>query len=51
MFMSLIHTCNLSGINPFKYLTALQKYFARAAKQPESWMPWNYEKSIQATPP
>lgn len=46
IFMSLIHTCSLSGIDPFKYLTALQKYFEKVAKQPENWMPWNYEKSL-----
>jgi len=26
MFMSLIHTCNLNGVNAFDYLTQLQKY-------------------------
>lgn len=48
LFMSLIHTCSLSGVNPFKYLTALQKHFTRVAKHPEKWLPWNYEESLQA---
>ena len=26
IFMSLIHTCNIMNINPFKYLVAIQKY-------------------------
>jgi hypothetical protein len=42
LFMSLIHTCNLAGVNPFDYLTALQKHSADLAQHPEKWMPWNY---------
>ena len=46
MFMSLIHTCNLEQVNPFDYLTALQKYSAEVRKNPRNWMPWNYQDSI-----
>ena len=42
MFMSLIHTCQLSDVNPFEYLTELQCHAADLAAQPEDWMPWNY---------
>jgi len=42
MFMSLIHTCNLMGINAFNYLVALQKNSAKVFKDPSNWMPWNY---------
>ena len=42
LFMSLIHTCNLSGVNPFDYLTALQEHAAELSKSPDRWMPWNY---------
>ncbi len=42
LFMSLIHTCNLAGVNPFDYLTALQKHSADLAQHPEKWLPWNY---------
>ncbi len=42
LFMSLIHTCNLAGINPFDYLTVLQKHSADLAQHPERWLPWNY---------
>jgi len=48
MFMSLIHTCNLNGVNPFDYLTALQKHAAELRKDPSAWMPWNYQKMFQA---
>lgn len=46
IFMSLIHTCNLMKINPFKYLVALQKYSESLFKEPSRWMPWNYENAI-----
>jgi len=46
IFMSLIHTCNLMKINPFKYLVALQKHSASLFKNPAQWMPWNYEDAL-----
>jgi hypothetical protein len=42
LFMSLIHTCNLAGVNPFDYLTKLQKHSSELAEHPEKWLPWNY---------
>lgn len=48
ILMSFIHTCYLGGINPFDYLNALQKYSDEAARDPPSWMPWNYTKTVQA---
>ena len=45
-FMSLIHTCGLAGVNPFDYLTALQKHAAALAQNPEQWMPWNYRDTL-----
>ena len=44
IFMSLIHTCNLGGIDPFGYMVALQKNHHDVFKNPQNWMPWNYEK-------
>jgi len=46
MFMSLIHTCELNTINPFDYLTALQKYADAVSLDPDAWLPWNYQKSL-----
>ena len=46
MFMSLIHTCNLNGENPFDYLTELQKHSAEVFKNPSAWMPWNYRDNL-----
>jgi len=42
MFMSLIHTCNLMGVNPFDYLSTLLKNALALLKDPSKWMPWNY---------
>jgi len=42
--MSLIHTCNLGGIDPFGYMVALQRNYHDVFKNPQNWMPWNYEK-------
>jgi rubredoxin len=49
LFMSLIHTCNLSGVNPFDYLVALQKHASELIKHPEKWMPWNYESQMSTS--
>ena len=42
LYMSLIVTCQLSGANPFDYLTQLQEHAAESADNPAEWMPWNY---------
>ena len=44
--MSLIHTCELNGANPFDYLTELQKHADETAKNPAAWMPWNYRQTL-----
>jgi len=46
LFMSLIHTCQLNNVDPFDYLTELQRHPEELAAQPESWMPWNYRESL-----
>jgi len=46
LFMSLIHTCNLAKVNPFDYLTALQKHSSELARHPDRWMPWNYHEAL-----
>lgn len=46
LFMSLIHTCRLSKINPFTYLVALQRYHHDVLKNPEQWLPWNYTAAM-----
>ena len=46
LFMSLIHTCELNGVNPFDYLTQLQKHVKTVALCPADWMPWNYQQTL-----
>jgi transposase len=48
LFMSLIHTCELSDGNPFEYLIEQQKRASELAKHPAAWMPWNYRQTLQA---
>jgi hypothetical protein len=47
LFMSLIHTCELNGVNPFDYLIELQKHAEELAKNPAAWMPWDYRPTLQ----
>ena len=49
MFMSLIHTCTLSKINPYLYLTALQKNSSSLFNNPHLWLPWNYQKNLESS--
>jgi hypothetical protein len=49
LYMSLIHTCELNGVNPFDYLTELQKHANELSSHPDRWMPWNYRQMLQET--
>ena len=46
LFMSLIHTCEVCGGNPFDYLTELQRHAAEVKENPSAWMPWNYRATL-----
>jgi hypothetical protein len=52
LFMSLIHTCELNGVNPFNYLTELLRHSEELKRSPAGWMPWNYRETLAqfATP-
>ena len=50
LFMSLIHSAELNGANPFDYLVQTQQHCALAKENPEEWMPWNYQKTMAALP-
>jgi len=45
-YMSLIHTCELNGVNPFDYLTALLRHADEVPAAPAAWMPWNYTANL-----
>ncbi len=49
LFMSLIHTCELCGANPFDYLTQLQLHAGELARNPWQWMPWNYPATLESS--
>jgi len=50
LFMSLIHTCQLSDANSFDYLTELQRHAREVAACPAEWMPWNYREALARAP-
>ena len=46
LFMSIIHTCRLNDVNPFDYLTELERHPGKLLENPEKWLPWNYEQNL-----
>jgi hypothetical protein len=50
LFMSLIHTCELNGVNPFDYLTELQRHAGELKRNPPAWMPWNFRETLAPRP-
>jgi transposase len=51
LFMSLIHTCELNGVNSFQYLTELLRHSAAVQQMPTAWMPWNYCETLARLKP
>ena len=51
LFMSLIHTAELCGANPFDYLTQLQRHADELKQHPQEWMPWNYVETLRRSLP
>ena len=49
LFMSLIHPCELNHVNPFDYLTELQRHAGELQQTPSDWMPWNYRETLART--
>jgi transposase len=48
LFMSLIHTCQLNGVNSFDYLVELLRHAAQVAARPHDWMPWRYRANLDS---
>lgn len=46
LYMSLIHTCELSGANPFNYLVTLHRHADQLSANPDQWLPWNYQATL-----
>jgi hypothetical protein len=45
-FMSLIHSAELNGVDPFDYLNAMLNNAALLEEHPERWMPWCYRETL-----
>jgi hypothetical protein len=46
LFMSVLHSCQLNGVNPFDYLVAVLKHIDKAQEKPTEWLPWNYKDAL-----
>ena len=46
LFMSLIHTCERNGANPFDYLTELLRHAVELKQRASERMPWNYRETL-----
>lgn len=46
LYMSLIYTCELNGVNPLDYLTELQRHAEEVAAAPVNWLPWDYRANL-----
>ena len=46
LYMSIIHTCYLNGVNAFDYLTVLEEHADQLAENPKQWLPWNYREQL-----
>jgi hypothetical protein len=44
--MSLIHTAEQNGVNPFDYLTELLRHAPQVRENAEAWMPWTYRETL-----
>lgn len=47
LYMTLIHTCELNDVNPFEYLTELQRNADHVTAKPADWMPWTYRQTLE----
>jgi len=45
-FMSLIHSAELNGVEPFEYLIELLKHPEGVRQDPARWMPWSYPAPV-----
>jgi transposase len=46
LFMSLIATARMAEVDPFDYLTELQRHAAQVTERPADWMPWSYRETL-----
>lgn len=46
VFMTLVHTAELSGVNPFEYLSELLLNPREVADRADEWLPWNFRRAV-----
>jgi hypothetical protein len=46
LYMTIIHTAVLHGVNPLDYLTALLRHGRDVKDAPGRWLPWNYKDTL-----
>jgi len=51
LFMALVHTCELNGVEAFDYLTVLQRHLDALKVAPGAWLPWTYRDTIRQLSP
>lgn len=44
--MSIIHTAVHADVSPYDYLNQLQIHASEVKEDPESWLPWNYQATL-----
>ncbi len=47
LFMALVHTCELNGVEAFDYLTVLQRHLDALHAAPSTWLPWTYRDTVR----
>lgn len=45
IYMNLIQTCQRNEINPWDFLTELQRSHQAVKESPEEWVPWKYQET------
>ncbi|MDQ2695104.1 MAG: transposase, partial [Pseudomonadota bacterium] len=45
---SVVATAHAAGVNVFEYLVVLQRHAEAVKRQPEHWLPWNYQATVEA---
>ncbi len=51
VYMSLIATAKKAQVDPFDYLTELQRHASEVAAAPGDWLPWTYRATLAAPDP
>lgn len=51
LYMALSYSAMLNDKNPIHYLTALMEHTQAVTADPEAWLPWNYEATLESATP